>query len=80
MKKAFSKMDKPLLFITIVFFLFGLVMILSASSMESYMRYKTSPYYYFYKQATQLASLYDTRNGNNGYQERIFNVNLIGNL
>ncbi len=35
---------------------------------------------YFYKQATQLASLYDTRNGNNGYQERLFNVNLIGNL
>ena len=54
MKKAFSKTDKPLLFITIFFFLFGLVMILSASSMESYMRYKTSPYYYFYKQAIFL--------------------------
>lgn len=55
MKKIFSKMDKSLLFITIVFFLFGLVMILSASSMESYMRYGSSPYYYFYKQAIFLA-------------------------
>ena len=51
MKKIFSKMDKPLLFTTIVFFLFGLVMVLSASSMESYMRYGSSPYYYFYRQA-----------------------------
>ena len=51
MKKIFSKMDNPLLFITIVFFVFGLIMVLSASSMESYMRYGSSPYYYFYKQA-----------------------------
>lgn len=51
MKKIFSKMDKPLLFITIVFFVFGLIMVLSASSMESYMRYGSSPYYYFYRQA-----------------------------
>lgn len=55
MKKIFSKMDKPLLFVIIVFFTFGLVMILSASSMESYMRYGSSPYYYFYKQAIFLA-------------------------
>ena len=54
MKKIFSKMDKPLLFVTIVFFLFGLVMILSASSMESYMRYGSSPYYYFYRQSIFL--------------------------
>lgn len=54
MKKIFSRLDKPLLFVTIVFFLFGLVMILSASSMESYMRYGSSPYYYFYRQAIFL--------------------------
>lgn len=54
MKKIFSKMDKPLLFITITFFLFGLVMILSASSMESLMRYGRSPYYYFYREAIFL--------------------------
>lgn len=55
MKKTFSKMDKPLLFVTITFFLFGLLMILSASSMESLMRYGRSPYYYFYKEAIFLA-------------------------
>lgn len=54
MKKIFKKMDKPLFFVTMFFFLFGLVMILSASSMESYMRYGSSPYYYFYRQGIFL--------------------------
>ena len=49
------KMDKPLLFVTGAFFIFGLIMILSASSMESYMRYGYSPYYYFIRQAAFLA-------------------------
>lgn len=51
MKRIFSKMDKPLLFVTFAFFIFGLVMVLSASSMESYMRYGYGPYHYFYRQA-----------------------------
>ncbi len=51
MKKVFSKMDKTLLFTGLAFLLFGLVMILSASSMESYMRYGYGPYHYFYRQA-----------------------------
>ena len=51
MKKVFSKLDKPLLFVGLFFFLFGLVMVLSASSMESYMRYGYGPYHYFYRQA-----------------------------
>ena len=51
MKKVFSKLDKPLLFMMIAFFIFGLVMVLSASSMESYMRYGYGPYHYFYRQA-----------------------------
>ena len=51
MRKLFSKMDKPLLFVVITFFIFGLVMVLSASSMESYMRYGYGPYHYFYRQA-----------------------------
>ena len=50
MRKTFSRIDKPLLFTTMIFFIFGLVMILSASSMESYMRYGSSPYYYFIRQ------------------------------
>ncbi len=50
MRKIFSKLDKPLLITTIVFSIFGLIMILSASSMESYMRYDYSPYHYFFRQ------------------------------
>lgn len=51
MKKVFNKIDKPLLITTMIFFIFGLVMVFSASSMESYMRYGSSPYYYFFRQA-----------------------------
>lgn len=54
MKKTLSKLDKPLLIITFIFFVFGLIMILSASSMESYMRYNYSPYHYFIRQALFL--------------------------
>lgn len=50
MKKMLSKLDKPLLIITIFFSIFGLIMILSASSMESYMRYDYSPYHYFFRE------------------------------
>ena len=51
MRKVFSKMDKSLLLIVFTLLIFGLVMILSASSMESYMRYGYGPYHYFYRQA-----------------------------
>ncbi len=51
MKKILSKLDKPLLIVTFIFFIFGLIMILSASSMESYMRYNYSPYHYFIRQS-----------------------------
>lgn len=50
MKRIFSKLDRTLLFITAILFIFGLIMILSASSMESYMRYNYSPYHYFFRQ------------------------------
>lgn len=55
MKKILSKLDKPLLIVTSIFFIFGLIMILSASSMESYMRYNYSPYHYFIRQFIFLA-------------------------
>ena len=54
MKKLLSKLDKPLLVVTFTFFIFGLIMILSASSMESYMRYNYSPYHYFLRHAIFL--------------------------
>ena len=50
MKERFSKIDKPLLISSLVLFIFGLIMIFSASSMESYMRYNYSPYHYFFRQ------------------------------
>lgn len=54
MKSKFAKLDKPLLITTIIFFIFGLIMIFSASSMESFMRYNYSPYHYFIRQALFL--------------------------
>ncbi len=50
MRKKFAKIDRPLFIVTIAFFIFGLIMILSASSMESYMRYNFSPYHYFFRE------------------------------
>lgn len=54
MRKILQRMDKPILFISIIMFAFGLIMVLSASSMESYMRYGFSPYHYFIRQAIFL--------------------------
>ncbi len=48
MKKK-TKLDKPLLIVMLVLVVFGLIMILSASSMASYMRYNNSIYFYFIK-------------------------------
>ena len=50
MIKKLSKLDKPIFIITLVLFIFGLIMILSSSSMESYMRYNFSPYHYFFRE------------------------------
>ena len=49
MKKR-TKLDKPLLFSMLILVVFGLIMVLSASSMASYMRYDNSIYYYFIRQ------------------------------
>lgn len=49
MRRILSKIDKVLLVMIIIFSIFGLIMVLSASSMESYMRYDRSPYEYFFK-------------------------------
>lgn len=48
--KHHTKLDKPLLFVMLVFMIFGLIMVLSASSMASYMRYDNSIYFYFIRQ------------------------------
>ena len=48
--KHSTKLDKPLLIVMLVFMIFGLIMVLSASSMASYMRYHNSIYYYLIRQ------------------------------
>lgn len=54
MKKNLKNMDKPLLIISILLFIIGLVMIFSASNITAFMKYSASPYYYFFKQAIVL--------------------------
>lgn len=54
MKKSLSKLDKPLLIAAVIFFIFGLIMIFSASSMESFMRHNYTPYHFFIRQSIFL--------------------------
>ncbi len=51
MRKLLSKMDIPLLILTIFFIVVGLVMIYSASSVSSVVRYGYEPYHFFIRQA-----------------------------
>lgn len=50
MNKIFKKIDKPLLILSILLFVMGLIMIFSASNVTAYMKYSSSPYRYFLKQ------------------------------
>ena len=52
--KHMTKLDKPLLIAIFIFLIFGLIMVLSASSMASYMRYHNSIYYYFIRHSIFL--------------------------
>lgn len=51
MRKLLSKMDIPLLILTILFCILGLVMIYSASSVSAVIRYGVPPYHFFIKQS-----------------------------
>ena len=53
--KDHTKLDKPLLIVMFIFMIFGLIMVLSASSMASYMRYHNSIYFYLIRQAIFMA-------------------------
>lgn len=50
MKKALNKIDKWLLFFTILYALFGLLMIYSSSSIAAVLRYGVTPTHYFMRQ------------------------------
>ncbi len=51
MKKTLAKMDKWLLLIMILFSIFGLIMIFSASSVSTVLRYNVAQYHFFIRQA-----------------------------
>lgn len=54
-KKLFSKMDIWLLVIMIIYSIVGLIMIFSASSVSTVLRYNVPQYYFFLRQAIFLA-------------------------
>jgi len=53
-KKILIDMDMPLLIVTIILFVFGLLNIVNASSQAVVIRYGTDLYYYFYRQLAVL--------------------------
>lgn len=54
LKQLISKMDKPLLVVSILFILFGLLNIVTASSREAVVRYEVSTFYYFFRQLIMM--------------------------
>ena len=58
MSKLFNKMDKILLILTIVMFVFGLFMILDASSMKSFLEYGTNTKFFSKQLVILIASLF----------------------
>ena len=54
MRKIFKYLDKTLLIITLILFIFGLIMVFSASNVTAYMSHAVSPYRYFIKQGAFL--------------------------
>lgn len=53
-KKIIKYTDKPLLLISVLLFIIGLIMVFSASNVTAYMSHAVSPYNYFFKQAIFL--------------------------
>ena len=54
MKRIIKYVDKPLLIVSILLFVIGLIMVFSASNVTAYMSHAVSPYRYFVKQAAFL--------------------------
>lgn len=58
MSKIFNKMDKILLILTIIMFVFGLFMVLDASSMKSFLEYGTNTKYFSKQLIILIISLF----------------------
>ena len=54
MKRIIKYIDKPLLIISIILFVVGLIMVFSSSNVTAYMQHAVSPYNYFIKQSVFL--------------------------
>ncbi len=54
MRKKFKYLDKPLLIVSVLLFIIGLVMVFSASNVTAYMSHAVNPYHYFFRQAIFL--------------------------
>ena len=54
MKRVFKYLDKPLLIISKILFVVGLIMVFSSSNVTAYMTHAASPYNYFIKQGAFL--------------------------
>lgn len=54
MRKIIKYIDKPLLIVTLILFILGLIMVFSASNVTAYMSHAVSPYNYFFKQGAFL--------------------------
>ena len=55
-KKIAKYLDKPLLIVSVILFVIGLIMVFSASNVTAYMSHEVSPYNYFIKQALFLVA------------------------
>lgn len=58
MKQIFKKLDKPLLFLTVLYSILGLILVLSSSSVISVFELGESPYYFFFRQLLFMATAY----------------------
>ena len=60
MKKTniFSKMDKPLFIMCVLYSIMGMIMVLSASSVSAVLKYEVSPYYFFIRQTIYVFASY----------------------
>ena len=54
MGRKLKYLDKPLLIVTVLLFIIGLIMVFSASNVTAYMSHAVKPYYYFLRQAIFL--------------------------
>lgn len=55
-KKIAKYLDKPLLIVSVILFIIGLIMVFSASNVTAYMSHEVSPYNYFIKQSLFLVA------------------------